>query len=1148
MKASRMTTRTATATIMATDAVTSPGLERMFTSFRGRIVSVGDRLIVAFDAASDAVDAALAMQTSAPGDEAGTLCRVGMAAGDVAWEGSACTGAAVVTAVALLDAAGVGQVLVDEAVPLLAGDPSGDRYARAGSLTVAGTERRTDMFRMRPTRSAARQADVPPMPLALGGRVAHRFVGRVTTMDELSAAWDDAHDGAGRLLLVSGEAGAGKTRLATEFGRTLHESGAGVLYGGCEEDLALPYQPWVEVTNQFLDASSIHAIGADFASRLGPLAPLVARIDRLISQVPRVTPDPGTERFRTYDAFASVLTEAAARWPTLVVLDDLHWAGPQTLALLRHVARSGLPRRLLILGTFRDTGVDMTEPLASCLADLRRVDGVDRRRLPGLDRVAVEHFVGAALKQDELAPAVRAFAHQLAERSGGNAFFVGELWRHLVDTGAIAVGGDGWVVNDEPTAAAVPDGVREVVTARLTGLSVTARRIAALAAVAGQRVDHSVLASAAGVDVVELARAIDELAARGLVARIDTRASTFQFEHAIVSDTVGAGIPTHERGALHLALAEAIEVVYEADRRSVLAELARHFAAATPNGSPDKAVYYGRRAARQALRSAAYEEAVAHLEAIIQVAPRDVSRAEALVELGTARLRLGLFDASRDACEHGFELAAELGASAIAARAAVGFEESLHFPGLPGGPAVALLRRALELVGDERTPNRALVTASLGRALMLAGQRAESISAAEAAVALARSIDDLESLAVGLQTLGLIVDDPNDALRVAEELTELAERQNDPWNVAYGLAIQLRNLVVLGQIDRAAIALDRHCAVSSMGRFSTFQFMSASLEAVLALPAGDFACAEAAAQRAADAGIDAPFDAGVYGLQMFAIRRAQGRLTEVAPVVRALTRSADPLPMWRPGLAALYVEMGMLNEAREVFDDLAPDGFASVARDTVWPACLTFLADTCIAIADRDQAAVLYDELLRFAGRNLMAGLTICFGPADRLLGGLAELLGRPDDADRHFRIALQLAETSRSPVWRAEAQFDWAVVLAGRGDPSRAQLLGRSAIATANELGMGRLSSRTVPGEPPVIAAQPAMSVRVVLPAGLSEREAEVLRLVAGGLSNRQIGDHLYISQNTVANHVRAILQKTSSANRAEAASFAVRRGVVDA
>ena len=274
---------------------------------------------------------------------------------------------------------------------------------------------------------------------------------------------------------------------------------------------------------------------------------------------------------------------------------------------------------------------------------------------------------------------------------------------------------------------------------------------------------------------------------------------------------------------------------------------------------------------------------------------------------------------------------------------------------------------------------------------------------------------------------------------------------------------------------------------------------------------------------------------------MYAIRRAQGRLVEVAPVMRALAATADPPSTWRPGLAALYADLGMLDEAGAVFESLAPDGFVAVARDAVWPASLTFLAETCIALGDLTHASVLHDELVPFRGHNLIAGMTICFGPADRLLGGLAALLGRPQEADEHFRIALELAERSASPLWTAEVQYDWATVLAER-EPDRARQLGEQALATATRHGIGRLSARPVPGTERSAPATPE------LPDNLSLREAEVLRLVATGQSNRDIGAALYISQNTVANHVRAILRKTGCANRTEASLYAARRGLLDA
>jgi DNA-binding CsgD family transcriptional regulator len=278
----------------------------------------------------------------------------------------------------------------------------------------------------------------------------------------------------------------------------------------------------------------------------------------------------------------------------------------------------------------------------------------------------------------------------------------------------------------------------------------------------------------------------------------------------------------------------------------------------------------------------------------------------------------------------------------------------------------------------------------------------------------------------------------------------------------------------------------------------------------------------------------------VYGLQMYAIRRAQGRLAEVAPVLRAVTTMADPPPMWRPGLAAIYAELDMLDEAAQVFDRLAPHEFAVVPRDAVWPACLTFLAETCIALGDTERAPVLSAALVPYHRRNLMAGMTICFGPADRLLGGLAALSGRRVDAEAHFTDALALAEASRSPLWTAEVQYDFARFLASGGQQARAAVLGRAAISTARQFGIGRLAGRPVPGE-----AAPAGRPEPARADQLSEREVEVLALAAAGRSNREIGQRLFISPNTVANHMRAILRKTGTANRAEAASYATRQGL---
>ncbi len=1157
---------TATATILFTDVVGSTEVrarigetaaDRLFVEHQrelgkviahhgGRVVkAAGDGVMASFMSASAAVRAAIGLQEQVSRSEPELAVRVGVAAGDVAWEGDDCFGLPVVVASRLQAAADGGQIFVSHIVRLLAGDRAGDRYEPLGALDLKGLPEPVEAFAVQWDRPETDGDDAgrptrPPLPLALAVAAPHAFVGRDDALSALRGTWREAQLGPGRVVLIGGEAGAGKTRLASEFARHAHDDGACVLYGGCDDDLALPYQPWVQAVDQFLTAVPRASLSGAFTTRLAPLAQLLSRIDWLSTLAPAVGVDPDAERYRTYGAFAALLDEVAARGPGLVVLDDLHWAGPQTLALLRYLARAGLPRGILVIGTFRDTGDEVSEPLAGCLADLRRLDDVTRLRLAGLDAAAVERLVAAAVDR-ELDDDLRRLAAELAERTGGNAFFLAELWRHVVGTGEVTSAGD---VRAPPAGrSVVPDSVRDVVGARLTRLSGPARRIIDLAALSGQRVDMQVLELAARLHPDELEAGAGELVSAGLLATMAENTLVYRFEHIIVRDTVEAGISGRRRARLHLDFAEAIETAYEADRRPVLAELARHFAAAQPLGGLDKAIYYGRRAAAQALRAAAYDEAAAHLRSVLGLAPPASERAEVLVELGTVELRRASYEASRDACVEAFRIATEVGAATRAADAAVGFELAMHFPGLPGGPAPEMLRQALELVGDEAPEVRARVLASLGRALVFSGRAREGVSTAETAVALARSVGDPHSLMVALEALATASDEPQQQLSAGRELADLAERFGDPWAAAYASANLLRAFVALGRLDEAARALEHQRSLSTAGGFVMFQFMAHAYAVVLALAAADFGAAEQEAEQAQARATahGAPYDAGVYGLQMYAIRRAQGRLAEVAPTMRALAASDDLPPMWRPGLAALYADLGMIDEARAVFAGLEPDGFAAVTRDAVWPASLTFLAETCLALADTEQAVVLYDELAVFRGLNLMAGMTICFGPADRLLGGLAALLGRPDEAEEHFRVALDLAERSRSPLWTAEVEFDWAGVIAGR-QPERARQLSERAMTAAARYGIARLTERAC------VRPGTAGDGETGLPDNLSEREAEVLRLVATGRSNREIAEVLFISQNTVANHVRSILQKTGCANRTEASLYAVRRGLLEA
>ncbi len=965
-----------------------------------------DRVIVAFDSAAAAVETSVELQHACP------AMRIGLATGDVVWADGGCSGAPVGIAVALFGRAQPGQILVSNVVRWLAASGTSGNYIGVGPVDIEGINEPIETFAVEwqplvrvPGRGPDGSPSIP-LPAALARAPRQRMVGREAQWSILADAWARAEAGAREVVLIGGEAGAGKTRLAAEFARQCHDAGAIVLLGSCDEELALPYQPWVHALDHLLRSLAGFGRPIDSALDLGDLLALLPQLERLVPGLPRpAAADPETERYLLFSAVDRVLASAARQAPLLVLLDDVHWAGRQTLELLRHLVRAGSAARLMIIATFRDGTADLADPLAESLVDLQRSESVTRLRLGALDTASVEQFVAAALDQ-ELDSDLRVLAAAAAERSGGNAFFLGELWRHLLHHGVVTRNNDRWAVHRDIAVVGAPDSVKDVVAGRMARLSRRARRPLELAAAAGQRVEFRVLSLAADMNADEVSAGLDELVDSGFLVNVGGHLLTYQFIHALVRDTVEEVMSPSVQAKLHLRIAEALEQIYETDPRSVYAELARHFGAASAVGGTERAIMYGRLAAEQAKSTGAYDEAISHLEAVLRLLAEDtVEATDVLVDMGQVQMRRGHAYKAQVTHQRAFEAARRGGWAHLAARAALGYEEAVHQPGAPGGPAVRMVSEAIGLIGDEQGSLRVRLQASLSRSLYLAGDQAGALAAGEGALAMARALDDTECLVAVLQAVTIVTTDTPRLLETSTELRDVASRIGDSWSAAYATGSIIRALIQLGRLDEAGEVLKQHQMLSDRGRFLIFQFMGHVYEALLALAAGRFDEAEFAAESAHALGnsSETVYDAGVYGLQMFAIRREQGRLAEVLPLMQALSAQEAEQGVWRPGLTVLYAELGMLDEARRELELLAPFGFAAVPRDSVWPGCLTFLAEACVACEAVDHAATLMSELDRYAGRTLMVAMNICFGPADRLRGALARLLGDHQQADVCF-------------------------------------------------------------------------------------------------------------------------------------------------
>jgi DNA-binding CsgD family transcriptional regulator/tetratricopeptide (TPR) repeat protein len=959
---------------------------------------------------------------------------------------------------------------------------------------------------------------MPDLPGSLRSTSTFPFVGRAPELERLRTLMPRAEGEGRRVVMLGGEPGSGKSRLVREFAAEMARDGALVLYGACDAVVRIPYGPFVEALDHLARTADPGELRAALGTGGGELTRLLPDLPARIGELPPpVAADPDTERHRLHTAVTDLLTGITRDRPALLVLEDGHWADAPTLMLLRHLTRAAGHARVLVLATFRDTDADVTEPLSETLADLRRSDDVVRLHLGGLSGNEVAEFVRSAAGSErvELAEAI----HDLTE---GNPFLVCELWRTFVETGAVDIS---------------PESVREVVSQRLARLSPATTDLLELAAAAGSEFELDVVRRAAELGEPELLAALDEAVRSGMLEELSGTALAYRFTHELVRRALYDRLSRMRRAELHLRVGDALAGPSEGSGRA-LADLAYHFAAAAPFDDSGRGAEYNLLAARAASAGLAYDEAAARLRTALELGIVGVAeRAEVFVELGYACHRGGKALDALDAFKAAADIARDLDDAELLARAAIGFEEACWRPGLADQGAVELLEEAAATLGDGDSALRVGLLAGLARALDFQGDYTRGAVVRTNAVAMARHLQDRVGLATVLMRSywSLGASSLEEILEMLTEARDLGDELGNTEVRAEAIAWRTPTFVALGDLEsaRGEAALLRETAERTAQPF--WLNVAEHYRSALALCAGQLAEAEALALRAHEwSGLLTGRDAtGIYGIQMFSVRREQGRLAELAPVIRILAGEGGRKGPWRPGLVALLAELGMEAEARRELAAIVAEGVGGY-RETLWLTSLTYLADACTALADEATAALVYPELEPLAGANVMIGhLVSCYGAADRYLGMLAATLGDSERAEEHFEHALQLNRRMGAATWLAHTAYEYGRFLLPRDRERSSALLGEAA-SLAARIGMPTLVAR--------IQALGTTAPGAGLPDGLSPREVQILTLVARGLSNREIGKALTISEHTAANHVRSILRKTRCANRTEAASYAHR------
>ena len=867
-----------------------------------------------------------------------------------------------------------------------------------------------DVRRGRVARPAAVAAAGPPaLPAILAA--AEPPEGRAATLARLERAWADAVAGTRRFALVTGEPGIGKTTLAGELARRVHAEGGAVLLGRSDEHAPVPFQPWIEALERLLEA--LPATDADhwLTAHDGALARLLPA--RSAAQGP---PGGPRERYLAFELARAMLDEVAARRPLLLVLDDVHWADADSLALLRHLARSAPPTRQLVVLCARPA--ELEPAIAQTLADLRREGPLVHVDLAGLDEDAV-----AALVARRTGTSDPEAARRLRARSGGNPFFLGELLREAQEAGGDA---------DGP-----PAGVRDVIERRLARLDEATRRALDIAAVCGLEFDIATVAEVHAQPVVDVLEALDGARAAALVTATDRRGRD-AFAPALVGETIVAALPASRRARRHLAVADVLAARHDTGGAGA-GEVAWHLRAAEPLAGAERLATWELAAAREATAALADADAAAHYEAAL-AGGRD---AELLVALGGAHYRAGRRERARAVFREAADLASAAGDADLLTRAAVGYGEAAVVIAAADPAAVRLLEDALAgaPAADPATAARLLARLSIE---FYSADPARAAELSAAAVERARRLDDAGALAAALNSRRLALWSPqhvDERLAVAGEMVAAADAAGDREVQLQARSWRIVDLLELGRVREAAAEIDAYDAIAEAVALPHFGWYVPVWRGTLALLAGRWDEAAALSERALELANQAdepngPIFVGIqrglalFGRRSFPAHDRQRLVTEGA--------ASPAAPAWRAYVALFDAESGATQSASRLLAELTRDG--PPAMDVNWHAACA-LADVAALVGDREAGAALYALLEPHARLFPLIGRAVaCLGSNELYVGRLAGLLGRHDEAEARLRRAVAANERAGAGPHAALAllRLGEALIAGGRQESAR--------------------------------------------------------------------------------------------------------------
>ena len=1027
-----------------------------------------------FAGAADAVGAAVAVQQAIDrhnrSDEGERIeVRIGLSVGDVTVEADGdCFGLPVVEAQRLEAASTPGQILCASMVRGMARGRGGHEFRMIGSLDLKGLAEPLDVDEVVWEPVADEVDRRPGLPPLLATPNAFGLAGREAELTRLTEAWKRSCEGPGHLVLLSGEPGIGKTRLVAELAATVVCSGGIVLAGRSDEDLTAPYGPVVDALGWWTTATGP---GVDLGEWPGELVRLLPDLAILVPALAdAVRPGDSPDATLLNQSIRSWLEATARVAPVLLVLDDLHWADAATLVLVRSLFDRSPPERLLVVGTYRDTDLDRTHPLAGVLADLRRHEHVTRLAVAGLDEQGVVEFMSLAAAY-ELDEPGRALAHAVWEETSGNPFFVGEVLRHLAESGAIVERDGAWTSDLDPADVGIPEGIREVVGRRLTRLGPDVERILSTAAVVGLEFGVDLVGDVLGDDADAVLDGLEEAGRAALVDEVT--ADRWRFAHAIVRETLLSELSSTRRVRQHRKVATALETAHAHDLDAVVNQLAHHWGEAAAGGADVTiAMGWAVRAGDLAVTKAAMADAARWFEQALGLVdpdePEDTATCALLVELARVQAQLGE-EAYRTTMLRAADLARDLDDHALLTAALVitphtGYSQNTE---LARPELIDRLEFALEEVGPDEPGLRAQLLAALALELQFVGEPERRDDLCDEAYDFAVRSDEAEALEAALratfysrpqlQRVGERVPGHREATLALLERS-LAAGDDDLAMMCTSMAWW--NALYLG--DRAEADAIQERARELAGRRPTplALRMVASHDAMSAVVDGDLDRAASCLSVWTELGESASTTEGT-AVVLFTLALERGFVEAAIPAVEEALLTVPQQAFVRAMLAVALVETGREDRANELFDWFVADGHSEMPDDTVFGPTFGMWLEVGWALRRTDRLEEMEAWLGMVAGHPVLLTGVMYLGSTDRFRGLVARLAEDDDAAEEYFRTAVTYGESVGAVPMTAAARSDWAELCLDRGDPDRAASLARATLEAIGDLPLARQRGR---------------------------------------------------------------------------------------